>query len=188
MQIASFILVTDRVLRQFEEQLEAALTHVQSPAAAFTQLIPLRLHELGHEHPISIPLGSLHPLDQVAGRQHERLLTAFEDPTHPSRLGKMAETANVPMFYVSPGRVRDFVRELEEMRLAQAIRPEDVEALLGKRIGRDELPQVVNLLEQFQHDLYQVYRDASDQGKGVVVLVVSQPDVLTSEEEFPRAA
>ncbi len=187
MQIASFILVNDRALRTFEDQLEVVLRQLPSPNSAFANLVPLRLQELGAEHPISIPFSSLFPLDQVAGRQHERMLSSFEDPARPSKLGKLAETANVPMFYVSPGRVRDFVRELEALRLAQ-IHSEDVETLLGRRVSLQELPAISTLLDQFRHDLYQVYNDAATQGKGVVVLLVNQPDEMTSEEGFPRAA
>ena len=100
----------------------------------------------------------------------------------------MAEAASLPVYYVSPGRVRDFVRELESLRLSQQIKPDDVEALLGKRISREELPDVARLIDQFRHDLYQVYRDAALQGVGVVVLIGTQADAMTSEEEFPRAA
>lgn len=188
MKIASFILVNDRVFRQFEEQLESVVKQLGSTNAAFVSMVPVRLQELGSEHPISIPFSSLFPLDQAAERQHARLLSAFEDPLRPSKLGRMAEAVSAPIYYVSPGRVRDFVRELETLRLAQQVRPDDVENLLGKRVLRDELPAVVKLLEEFRHDLYQVYRDAADGGKGVVVLVVSQPDEMTSEEGFPRAA
>ena len=67
MQIASFILIHDRVLRQFEETLAAALPALPSPNAAFARIVPSRLQELGAEHPISIPFSSLSPLDQVAG-------------------------------------------------------------------------------------------------------------------------
>lgn len=188
MQIASFILVSDRTLRQFEEQLEVVLRQVPSPNMAFVNLVPMRLHELGNEHPISIPFSSLFPLDQAAGRQRERMLSSFEDPTRPSKLGKMAESANMPIFYVSPGRVRDFVRELETLRLTQQIRPDDVETLLGRHVGQHELPDVTRLIDQFRHDLYQVYLDAEREGKGVVVLVVTQSEEMASEEGFPRAA
>ncbi len=188
MKIASFILIHDKTLRQFEDQLEKVLKQVPSPNLAFVNIVPLRLHELGAEHPISLPFGSLFPLDQAAERQHVRLLSAFEDPQHPSRLARMAEAASLPVYYVSPGRVRDFVRELESLRLSQQIKPDDVEALLGKRISREELPDVARLIDQFRHDLYQVYRDAALQGVGVVVLIGTQADAMTSEEEFPRAA
>jgi len=188
MQIASFILVTDRVLRQFEDQLEAVLKQISTPSVAFVNLVPVRLHELGTEHPISIPFSTLFPLDQAAGRQHERMLSHFEDPARPSKIGKLAESVNIPIYYVSPGRVRDFVNELETLRLAQQIHPEDVETLLGRHVSQDELPAVTKLLEQFRHDLFQVYFDAALEGKGVVVMVVNQPEEMTSEEGFPRAA
>lgn len=189
MQIASFILVNDRLLHQFESQLESVMREeVSSPGVIFMNLVPLRLQELGSEHPISIPFGSFLPLDQAAERQHERILSAFEDPQRPSRLGQMARAAHTPMYYVSPGRVRDFMYELERLRLARHIHPEDVETLLGKRISRDEIPAVTYIIEQFRHDLYQVYHDAALEGKGVVVIVVNQPDDMTSEEGFPRAA
>ncbi len=172
----------------FEDQLEVVLRQLPSPNAAFANLVPLRLQELGAEHPISIPFSSLFPLDQAAGRQHARMLSNFEDPARPSKLGKLAETANVPIYYVSPGRVRDFVRELETLRLAQQIHSEDVETLLGRRVSLQELPEIATLLEQFRRDLYQVYNDAAEQGKGVVVLLVNQPDEMTSEDSFPPAA
>jgi hypothetical protein len=188
MQIASFILIHDRVLRQFEEQLAAALPGLPSPNAAFTRMVPLRLQELGAEHPISIPFSTLFPLDQVAERQHARLLSAFEDPQHPSRIGRMAETFNVPIYYVSPPRVRAFATELEMLHVSPALHPEDVETLLGRHVERIELPVVTRLLEAFRGDLYRVYRDAADAGKGVIVLVASEPEGMTSDGEFPRAA
>ena len=188
MQIASFILVHDRLLRHFEDQLDLAMRQLPAPGTAFANVVPLRMRELGTEHPISIPLSSLFPLDQAAGRQHLHLLSAFEDPSRPSKIGKMAETANVPMYYVPPARVRAFVQELATLRLVAQIHPEDVESLLGRRVSRDELPDIIHLLEEFRHDLYQVYYDAANAGKGVVVLVVTQPDAMTSEEGFPRAA
>ena len=188
MQIASFILVNDRLLRHFEDQLELAIRQMPSPAVAFANLVPLRMRELGTEHPISIPVSSLFPLDQAAGRQHQHLLSTFEDPAHPSKIGKLAESANVPMYYVSPARVRDFVRELASLRLAAQVRTEDVETLLGRHVSREELPAVVRLIEEFRHDLYRVYVDAANTGKGVVVLVVNQAESITSEEGFPRAA
>jgi len=188
MQIASFILVSDRLLRHFEDQLELAMSQLPTPGTAFANVVPVRMRELGTEHPISIPVSSLFPLDQAAGRQHLHLFSAFEDPARPSKIGKMAEMANVPMYYVPPARVRDFVDELEDLRLTAQIHPEDVETLLGRRVSREELPAVARLLDEFRHDLYQVYRDASNAGKGVVVLVVTQPEAMTSEEGFPRAA
>jgi len=188
MQIASFILVNDRLLHQFESQLEMAFKEVSSPHLIFMNFVSMRLQELGSEHPISIPFGSFLPLDQAAERQHERILSAFEDPHRPSKLGQIARTVNAPIYYVSPGRVRDFARELEDLRLAQQIYPEDVESLLGKKISTAEIPTITLLVEQFRHDLYSVYRDAAIQGKGVVVLVVNQPDAMNSDESFPRAA
>ena len=188
MQIASFILIHDRVLRQFEETLAAALPALPSPNAAFAHIVPSRLQELGAEHPISIPFSSLSPLDQVAGRQHARLLSAFEDPQHPSRIGRMAESFNVPIYYVSPPRVRAFAAELEALRVSRTLHPEDVETLLGRHVEQTELPGVTSLLEAFRHDLYRVYQDAADAGKGVVVLVASQPDTITTDQDFPRAA
>ncbi|MHB9133603.1 MAG: hypothetical protein ACYDBB_21270 [Armatimonadota bacterium] len=188
MQIASFILVKDRTFRQFEDQLEVAVKQMPSPNMAFTNLVPMRLQELGTEHPISIPFSSLYPLDQAAGRQHMRVFTAFEDPGHPSKLSALARSANVPIYYVSPGRVRDFVKELANLHLAQQVKPEDVQNLLGKRITIEEMPTARKLLEEFRHDLYQVYRDAAALGMGVVVLVVNQPDEITSEDGFPMAA
>lgn len=188
MQIASFILINDRILHQFENQLEFAIKDMPSQNASFMQFVPARLQELGTEHPISIPFGSLLPLDQAAERQHVRILSAFEDPEHPSKLGQLARVMNAPIYYVSPGRVRDFVRELEQLQLHERIRPDDVEALLGKRIQLAEMTAVTNVIDMFRHDLYQVYLDAAEDGKGVVVVVVNQPDEMTSEEGFPRAA
>ena len=72
--------------------------------------------------------------------------------------------------------------------MAHHIRPDDVEALLGRRISQEEIPSVTKLVDMFRHDLYQVSRDAADQGKGVVVLIASQPDAYTAEDGFPRAA
>ena len=77
MQIASFILVNDRILHQFENQLEALMKQVPTSNVAFLNMVPSRLQELGTEHPISIPFGSFLPLDQAADRQHERILSAF---------------------------------------------------------------------------------------------------------------
>ncbi len=188
MQVASFILVNDRLLHHFEDQVEAAMKRVATPAAVFLNLVQMRLQELGAEHPISIPVSSLFPLDQAAERQHEQLLSAFEDPSHPSRLGRMAQHANVPLYYISPGRVRQFLQVLEKLRLATQLRPDDVVALLGKRISHSELPAVARLIDQFRHDLYQVYLDAAMQGKGVLVLVVSQAEIMASDDSFPRAA
>ncbi|MHB9024785.1 MAG: hypothetical protein ACYC7E_11530 [Armatimonadota bacterium] len=188
MQIASFILINDRILRLFENQLEITLKEISNSSLAFMRVVPVRLQQLGTEHPISIPLSSLYPLDLAAERQHTRVLSTFEDPGHPSRLGQMAEASNVPVYYVSPGRVRDFVRELEGLRLVNQIKPDDVEGLLGRRVSLDELPAVTLLIDQFRHDLYQVYSDAADEGMGVVVLVVNQPDAMTSSEGFPQAA
>lgn len=188
MQIASFILVHDKLFRQLEDQMEAALKDSPSPNLVFMHLLPVRLQEMGREHPISIPFGSLYPLDQAAGRQRSLPLTAFEDPLHPSRLGKLAEAVNLPIYYVSPGRVRNFVHELETLRLAQQVKPEDVETLLGKKLTSEELPDAVKIIDAFRHDLYQIYRDAAMEGKGVVVLVVNQPSELNAPESFPRAA
>jgi hypothetical protein len=188
MQIASFILVNDRAFRQFEEQLEHVLKQVQAPQAAFANVVPSRLHELGAEHPISIPVSSLYPLDAAAQRQHARIFSAFEDPLRPTRLRQMATAANVPLYYISPGRVREFTAELEALHLAHDVKSEDVENLIGHRVTRDELPDVILLLEEFRHDLYQVYRDATLEGKGIIVVVVNQPDEATSEQDFPRAA
>ncbi|HEX2949988.1 MAG TPA: hypothetical protein VHV83_10560 [Armatimonadota bacterium] len=189
MQIASFILVNDRLLHRLEDQLESTFHEVPSVnAAAFQNYVPAKLQEIGSEHPISIPFGSFLPLDQAAERQHERILSAFEDPAHPSKLSQMARAANTPMFYVSPGRVHNFLAELETLRLAQQIHPEDVETLLGKRVVTSELPAVTNIIEQFRHDLYQVYSDAAQEGKGVVVMVMNQPDDVASEDGFPKAA
>ncbi len=188
MQIASFILVNDRALHLFEEQLEQVIRQLQSPQAAIMNLVPLRLHELGSEHPISIPVSSLYPLDVAAERQHARVLSAFEDPVRPSRLNRMASLANMPVYYVPPARVRDFTQELSALRLAREIKPEDVESLIGRRVSTTEMPDITHIIEQFRHDLYQIYHDAAEQGKGVVVFVVTQPDEVTSENEFPRAA
>jgi hypothetical protein len=188
MQIASFILIRDHALRLLEEQLDLTLQQVASPNAVFLQLLPAQLQEAGTEHPISIPFSTLYPLDQAAERQHERVLSVFEDPLHPSRLRRMAQDANAPIYYVSPARVRAFERELETLRLAHEIHPEDVKGLLGRQVANDGMPQVITLLEQFRHDLYTVYHDAAEQGMGVVVLVLNQPDEMTSESEFPRAA
>lgn len=188
MQIVSFILVNDRILRQFEHQLEEAMKELSTPQMAFLGLVPARLQEIGIEHPISLPFGSFLPLDSAAERQHERVLSAFEDPAHPSKLGQLAQAANMRVFYVSPGRVRYFVQELEHLRLAQHIHPDDVATLLGKRIATSEIPAVTKIIEEFRLDLYRVYSDASLEGKGVVVLLVNQPDEMTSEEGFPRAA
>lgn len=188
MQIASFILIKDRTLHQLENQLEEVMSQLTSPGTVFLNLVSMRLHELGDEHPISIPFSSLHPLDQAAQRQHEHILSTFEDPRRPSRLRQMAETVGAPLYYVSPGRVHEFVKELEHLHLTNQVQPQDVEGLLGKRVSREELPNVTGLLEQFRHDLYQVYRDAADEGMGVVVLVVNQPDEITDEDTFPQAA
>lgn len=188
MQIASFILVSDRRLRNFSEQLELALKDAPQQTTLFMHLVPMRLQEIGDEHPISIPFSSLLSLDHAAQRQHERMLSLFEEPTHPSRLRQLAQAANAPIYYVSPGRVRDFVRELEALQIVGKLRAEDVESFLGKRVTRDEMPAVAHIFECFRHDLYQVYRDASDQGKGVVVVVINQPEEITSEDGFPRAA
>ena len=100
----------------------------------------------------------------------------------------MARAVNAPIYYVSPGRVRDFASELADLRLVAHLHTDDVETLLNKRISAEELPAVTQIIEQFRHDLYQVYHDAAMQGKGVVVVVVNQPDEMTSEEGFPRAA
>jgi len=188
MQIASFILVNDRLFRHFEDQIEAALKQVGTPNALFAGMVPMRLQELGREHPISIPLSSLFPLDQVAGRQHEHLLSAFEDPNHPSKLSRMAQSVNVPLYYVSPARVREFAEELRTLRLAAKLQTQDVETLLGRRVAAEELPAVTRLIEQFRNDLYRVYSDAAGEGKGVVVLVVNEPSGVRVDEEFPRAA
>lgn len=188
MQIASFILVNDRALHLFEDQLEQVARQVPSPQAAIVNLIPLRLHELGAEHPISIPVNSLYTLDAAAERQHERVLSTFEDPMRPSRINRIALQANMPVFYVPPARVRDFSHELAILRLAHSVKPGDVENLIGRRVTALEMPAILTVIEQFRHDLYQIYRDASEQGKGVVVFVVTQPDAVTSEDEFPRAA
>jgi hypothetical protein len=188
MQIASFILVQDRLLRQFEDQLEVLIRQTPSPNVTFASLVPLRLQELGAEHPISIPFSSLHPLDQVAERQHAASFSHFEDPRRPSRLGRMAQAVNLPIYYVSPGRVCDFARALASLPIARSLHPEDAEGLLGRRLTREDFPRVVTLLEQFRHDLLQVYADAVEEGKGVVVVVVNQSDELTTEEEYPRAA
>jgi hypothetical protein len=188
MQIASFILINDRILRQFENQLEVSLRQMPSGSPAFAKMVPMRLQQLGTEHPISIPLSSLYPLDIAAERQHARVLSTFEDPRHPSRLGQMAEASNAPVYYVSPGRVREFVRELEGLRVLHQIKPEDVEGLIGRRVSLDELPAVTKLIEEFRHDLYQVYRDAADEGMGVIVVVANQPDSMTDTEGFPQAA
>jgi len=188
MQIASFILVNDRVLQRFVEQLEYTLEQLPSPTVAFLNLVPMRLQELGVEHPISIPFNTLFPMDQVAGRQHERLLSVFEDPAQPTRLGRLAQSARAPIYYVPPGRVLEFARELERLSFTPHIRPDDVETLLGKRLASNEMPAAIQLLEAFRHDLHQVYRDAAYQRKGVVVLIVNQPEEFSSEEGFPRAA
>ena len=188
MQIASFILVNDRALRQLEEQLEQVVRQVQTPQAAILNLVAVRLHELGSEHPISIPVSSLYPLDVAAERQHERVLSAFEDPVRPSRLNRIASQANMPVYYVPPARVRDFSRELAALRLSREIRPDDVVSLIGRHVTADEMPGITLIIDQFRHDLYQIYHDASEAGKGVVVFVISQPDEITSEDEFPRAA
>jgi len=188
MQIASFILVSDRRFRHFEDQIEAAMKQVGSGGAIFTNLVPMRLQELGAEHTISIPLSSLFPLDQAAGRQREHLLSAFEDPNHPSKLSRMARSANLPLYYVSPARVREFAEELRTLRLTAQLKTEDVETLLGRRVSPEELPAVTLLIEQFRKDLYHVYSDAAGQGKGVVVLIVTEPADVRVDEEFPRAA
>ncbi|MHB9108576.1 MAG: hypothetical protein ACYDCO_16085 [Armatimonadota bacterium] len=188
MQIASFILVNDRLLRHFEDQIEAAMKQVGSPNALFTGMVPMRLQELGSEHTISIPLSSLFPLDQAAGRQREHLLSAFEDPNHPSRLSRMARGANVPLYYVSPARVREFAEELRTLRLTAQLKTEDVETLLGRRVSQEELPAITRLIEQFRNDLYHVYSDAAGEGKGVVVLIINEPSDARVDEEFPRAA
>jgi len=188
MQIASFILVNDRLFRHFEDQIEAALKQVGSGSAIFTNMVSMRLQELGSEHIISIPLSSLFPLDQAAGRQREHLLSTFEDPNHPSKLSRMARGANVPLYYVSPARVRQFAEELRTLRLATKLRTEDVETLLGRRVSQEELPAVTRLIEQFRNDLYRVYSDAAGEGKGVVVLIVNEPADVRVDEEFPRAA
>jgi hypothetical protein len=187
MQIASFILVHDRRLKQLEDQLEELLARVPANLA-FINVVPGRLQEMGREHPISIPVSSLGPLDQAAGRQRERLLSGFEDPSRQSRLGRMANAAGVPLFYVSPPRVREFAQELANLSLVRKVRPEDVQSLLGRRITEEEMPAALNLLDAFRHDLYQVYRDAADQGKGVIVLLVTQSREMDSAEGFPRAA
>lgn len=188
MQIASFILVNDKLLHQFERQLEELMPQLPSSTVAFQNLVPAHLQALGTEHPISIPFGSFLPLDQAAERQHARILSAFEDPVRPSKIGQLARTANAPIYYVSPGRVRDFARELEQLRLHQQIRPADVETLLGRKIAVSEMPAITQIIEQFRHDLYQVYSDAAYDGKGVVVLVVNQPDEIATDDGFPRAA
>lgn len=188
MQIASFILVNDKLLHQFERQLEELIPQLPSSANAFQNLIPVHLRELGTEHPISIPFGSFLPLDQAAERQHARILSAFEDPMRPSKIGQLARTANSPIYYVSPGRVRDFARELEHLRLHEQIRPEDVETLLGRRIAEMEMPAITLIIDQFRHDLYQVYSDAVYDGKGVVVLVINQSNEIVTDDGFPRAA
>jgi len=188
MQIASFILVNDRLFRHFEDQIEAALKQAGSPGMLFTGTVPMRLQELGIEHPISIPLSSLFPLDQAAGRQNAHLLSTFEDPKNPSKLSRMAQGANVPLYYVSPGRVREFAEELRSLRLAAQLQTQDVETLLGRRVVAEELPTVVLLIEQFRDDLHRVYSDAAGEGKGVVVLVVTESSGARVEDEFPRAA
>ena len=188
MQIASFILVNDSLLRQFAEQLEEVVQQLPSTTSIFLNVVPARLQALGREHPISIPFGSLLPLDQAAERQHAHIISAFEDPRHPSRLGKMALASNSPIYYISPPRVRDFAQELELLRLAEQIRPEDVESLLGRHISSQEMPGITRIVEQFRHDLYQVYHDAAEQGKGVIVLVSNQPEEMGAEGGFPRAA
>lgn len=188
MQIASFILVNDRLFRHFEDQIEMAMKQAGSPGMLFTGTVPMRLQELGIEHPISIPLSSLFPLDQAAGRQHAHLLSAFEDPKNPSKLNRMAQSANVPLYYISPGRVREFADELRTLRLAAQLQTQDVETLLGRRVTAEELPAVVQLIEQFRDDLHRVYSDASGEGKGVVVLIVTEPSNTRVQDEFPRAA
>jgi hypothetical protein len=188
MQIVSFVLVNDKTLHQFEKQLEITLQQMPSPQNAFRNLVPTRLQELGAEHPISIPLGSFLPLDQAAERQHERVFSAFEDASHPSKLGQLAKASNTPIYYVSPGRVHEFVYELESLHLSRQLRPEDVETLLSRRIAPAEMPTVTRIIEQFRHDLLQVYHDAVLQGKGVVVLVINQPEEMTAEQGYPRAA
>jgi hypothetical protein len=89
---------------------------------------------------------------------------------------------------VPPARVRDFARELAILRLAHQVRPEDVETLIGRRVASGEMPAILTIVNGFRNDLYRIYHDAAMRGKGVVVFVVTQPDEITSEDEFPRAA
>jgi hypothetical protein len=188
MQIASFILVNDRLFRHFEDQIEDAMKQAGATGMLFTGMVPMRLQELGNEHPISIPLSSLFPLDQAAGRQHADLLSAFEDPKHPSKLSRMAQSANVPLYYISPARVREFAEELRTLHLAAQLQTQDVETLLGRRVAAEELPSVAQLIEEFRNDLHRVYSDAAGEGKGVVVLIVTEPSGARIEDDFPRAA